>query len=234
MRARPEAVTADDLAGRDRRRGPRSKCPVAGRCRASTGRSTRTCRCRSPVRRRACPTTIPPACTAARSPCRADWARAADRAARRRRGVGALRARRTARRSGWARTRACRTSSTSPDVVEPGRTFELALTVVKWSDATYLEDQDHWYHAGLHRTVFLYATPPCTSPTCTPPPTTTRRPATDTCARTSRSTRRIARPVCGRASRSPVKPPTRTCASSTRPTGSSTSCASKGGARISR
>jgi beta-galactosidase len=45
-------------------------------------------------------------------------------------------------------------------VVEPGRRFELALTVVKWSDATYLEDQDHWYHAGLHRTVFLYATPP--------------------------------------------------------------------------
>ena len=45
-------------------------------------------------------------------------------------------------------------------IVEPGRTFELALTVVKWSDATYLEDQDHWYHAGLHRTVFLYATPP--------------------------------------------------------------------------
>ncbi|MDQ1508936.1 MAG: beta-galactosidase [Actinomycetota bacterium] len=45
------------------------------------------------------------------------------------------------------------------DVVEPGRTFELALTVVKWSDATYLEDQDHWYHAGLHRSVFIYATP---------------------------------------------------------------------------
>ena len=33
-------------------------------------------------------------------------------------------------------------------VVEPGQTFELALTVVRWSDATYLEDQDHWYHAG--------------------------------------------------------------------------------------
>ena len=38
--------------------------------------------------------------------------------------------------------------------------FELALTVVRWSDATYLEDQDHWFHAGLHRSVFLYATPP--------------------------------------------------------------------------
>ena len=44
-------------------------------------------------------------------------------------------------------------------VVEPGATFDLALTVVRWSDATYLEDQDHWYHSGLHRSVFLYATP---------------------------------------------------------------------------
>ena len=44
-------------------------------------------------------------------------------------------------------------------IVRPGQTFELALTVVRWSDATYLEDQDHWYHAGLHRSVFLYATP---------------------------------------------------------------------------
>jgi beta-galactosidase len=45
------------------------------------------------------------------------------------------------------------------DHVEPGRSFELTLTVVQWSAATYLEDQDHWYHAGLHRSVFLYATP---------------------------------------------------------------------------
>ncbi|HEX4906372.1 MAG TPA: glycoside hydrolase family 2 TIM barrel-domain containing protein [Acidimicrobiales bacterium] len=45
-------------------------------------------------------------------------------------------------------------------VVTPGEPFELTLTVVRWSDATYLEDQDHWYHAGLHRSVFLYATPP--------------------------------------------------------------------------
>jgi beta-galactosidase len=45
-------------------------------------------------------------------------------------------------------------------VVEAGRPFELALSVVRWSDATYLEDQDHWHHAGLHRSVFVYATPP--------------------------------------------------------------------------
>ena len=46
------------------------------------------------------------------------------------------------------------------DVVVPGEPFELALTVVRWSDASYLEDQDHWWHAGLHRGVSLRATPP--------------------------------------------------------------------------
>ena len=45
------------------------------------------------------------------------------------------------------------------DVIVPGTPFELALTVVRWSDATYLEDQDHWHHAGLHRQVLLFSTP---------------------------------------------------------------------------
>jgi len=43
--------------------------------------------------------------------------------------------------------------------VEPGRPFELALTVVRWSEATYLEDQDHWHHAGIHRSTLLFTTP---------------------------------------------------------------------------
>jgi beta-galactosidase len=34
----------------------------------------------------------------------------------------------------------------------------LRLTVIKWSDASYLEDQDQWWHAGITRPVFLYAT----------------------------------------------------------------------------
>ena len=46
------------------------------------------------------------------------------------------------------------------DHLTPGHEHDLALTVVRWSDATYLEDQDHWHHAGLHRSVLLYATPP--------------------------------------------------------------------------
>ena len=38
-------------------------------------------------------------------------------------------------------------------------TNTIRLTVVKWSDATYIEDQDQWWHGGITRSVFLYATP---------------------------------------------------------------------------
>jgi beta-galactosidase len=34
----------------------------------------------------------------------------------------------------------------------------LACAVVKWSDASYVEDQDQWWHGGLHREAFVYAT----------------------------------------------------------------------------
>ncbi len=34
----------------------------------------------------------------------------------------------------------------------------LVAMVVRWSDATYIEDQDHWFMAGLHREVYAYAT----------------------------------------------------------------------------
>ncbi len=43
-------------------------------------------------------------------------------------------------------------------LVRPGRN-SIRLTVVKWSDATYIEDQDQWWHGGLTRPVYLYATP---------------------------------------------------------------------------
>lgn len=33
----------------------------------------------------------------------------------------------------------------------------LIAMVVKWSDASFLEDQDQWWLSGLHREVFLYA-----------------------------------------------------------------------------
>ena len=44
----------------------------------------------------------------------------------------------------------------TPHLVE--RTNVLAAMVVRWSDATWIEDQDHWFHGGLHRSVTLYST----------------------------------------------------------------------------
>jgi beta-galactosidase len=43
-------------------------------------------------------------------------------------------------------------------VVRPGAN-SISLRVVKWSDATYIEDQDQWWHGGITRSVCLYATP---------------------------------------------------------------------------
>jgi beta-galactosidase len=36
---------------------------------------------------------------------------------------------------------------------------ELVAAVVQWSDASFVEDQDQWWHGGLPRSIFLYATP---------------------------------------------------------------------------
>ncbi|MFD7503208.1 glycoside hydrolase family 2 TIM barrel-domain containing protein [Streptomyces sp. NPDC059850] len=45
-------------------------------------------------------------------------------------------------------------------VVHPGAADTLRLTVVKWSDASHIEDQDQWWHGGLTRPVLVYATDP--------------------------------------------------------------------------
>ncbi|MGF1484808.1 MAG: glycoside hydrolase family 2 TIM barrel-domain containing protein [Opitutales bacterium] len=42
----------------------------------------------------------------------------------------------------------------------PGQENTLVAIVARWSDASYLEDQDHWWMAGLHRSVCVYATEP--------------------------------------------------------------------------
>ncbi len=34
----------------------------------------------------------------------------------------------------------------------------LIAVVPRWSDASFVEDQDHWWQSGIHRDVFLYAT----------------------------------------------------------------------------
>ncbi|MBA2381841.1 MAG: hypothetical protein H0V73_06995, partial [Chloroflexi bacterium] len=44
-------------------------------------------------------------------------------------------------------------------VVGPGEN-RLTLRVVKWSDASWVEDQDQWKHGGITRSVFLYTTGP--------------------------------------------------------------------------
>lgn len=43
-------------------------------------------------------------------------------------------------------------------LVTPGGTDELVAVVTRWSDASFIEDQDHWWQAGLQREVYLYST----------------------------------------------------------------------------
>ena len=42
--------------------------------------------------------------------------------------------------------------------IKPGQNT-LAVEVYRWSDGSYLEDQDFWRLSGIYRDVFLYATP---------------------------------------------------------------------------
>ena len=42
--------------------------------------------------------------------------------------------------------------------IKPGRNNQLAAMVIRWSDASYVEDQDQWWHAGIHREVAIYST----------------------------------------------------------------------------
>lgn len=36
---------------------------------------------------------------------------------------------------------------------------EIALMVLRYNDSSYIEDQDQWWHAGIHRDIVLYQTP---------------------------------------------------------------------------
>jgi len=45
-------------------------------------------------------------------------------------------------------------------LVRAGAAHRLEAVVIKYSDSTYIEDQDHWWLSGLHRSVYLQATPP--------------------------------------------------------------------------
>ena len=41
--------------------------------------------------------------------------------------------------------------------VRAGASHVLAAVVVKWSDASFVEDQDQWWMGGIHREVYLYS-----------------------------------------------------------------------------
>ena len=36
----------------------------------------------------------------------------------------------------------------------------MYAVVCRFCDGTYLEDQDHWFHGGLHRSVFIESRDP--------------------------------------------------------------------------
>ncbi|MFZ4776990.1 MAG: glycoside hydrolase family 2 TIM barrel-domain containing protein [Terrimicrobiaceae bacterium] len=44
------------------------------------------------------------------------------------------------------------------EFARPGRRLLLTAAVIKWSDASFIENQDQWWMGGLHRGVFIYAT----------------------------------------------------------------------------
>jgi len=43
-------------------------------------------------------------------------------------------------------------------LLRPGEDNHLLVVVIRYSDGSYLEDQDHWWMAGIYRDVTLYAT----------------------------------------------------------------------------
>jgi beta-galactosidase/evolved beta-galactosidase subunit alpha len=45
------------------------------------------------------------------------------------------------------------------DVPRGGQSFELQVRVIRWSDASYLEDQDQWWMSGIFRDVWLLSVP---------------------------------------------------------------------------
>ena len=44
------------------------------------------------------------------------------------------------------------------EFVRAGQTNTVAVVCVKWSDATFIEDQDQWWMGGIYRDVMLYST----------------------------------------------------------------------------
>ena len=133
----------------------RRRCPATGPCRASaTSRTTRTCRCRSPARRRGCPTRNPTGVYRRTFTVPAAW-----------------RGRQVVLHVGGAESvhavyvngafvgygtdsRLASEYDITAAPASPARN-DLAIVVVRYSAHSYVEDQDQWWMAGLHREVAL-------------------------------------------------------------------------------
>ena len=59
---------------------------------------------------------------------------------------------------GWAKDARLPSSWNLTTFLRPGDN-NITLVVLRWCDGTYLEDQDHWHLAGLHRSVELVQVP---------------------------------------------------------------------------
>ncbi|MDD3119072.1 MAG: glycoside hydrolase family 2 TIM barrel-domain containing protein [Victivallales bacterium] len=61
------------------------------------------------------------------------------------------------REVGFAKDRCTPTEFDLSEYLQPGPNT-LAFMVIKWSDSSFIEDQDQWWNAGIYREVYLYNT----------------------------------------------------------------------------
>jgi len=59
---------------------------------------------------------------------------------------------------GYSQVSRCAAEFRITDVIRPGENV-IAAKVYRWTDATYIEDQDMWWLSGIFRDVYCYATP---------------------------------------------------------------------------
>lgn len=121
------------------------------------GLITPTCKCRFRKSRRLCPTTTRPAAIAPRFPCRMIGKVVAS--------CSILAAPNpcspfgsTGRPLALPKTRGCRANFDITSFVKTGEINTLACVCIKWSDASFIEDQDQWWLGGIYRDVFVYST----------------------------------------------------------------------------
>ena len=55
---------------------------------------------------------------------------------------------------GMGRTAVCLQTFDPTTFLTPGEEALVCCAVVKWSDASFIEDQDQWWMGGIHREVF--------------------------------------------------------------------------------